>query len=1029
MGLRPWAGVWMLAFAVRLALAASAAAARVKVIGHNSTRWHVATEVGARATLMEHAGPVSGPRMRAQLKGKAVKPKGRARGPTNVAGTESMNTIADGRNFTETGECGSPFPAPDRAVVRCPDECPLMRFHPTMMCHWRCISEHTCSSFDVPGVIDRGRGYCYVCAVPGCKRCLPDRQVCSVCHEGFELNSGKCQPTSTSSWTVLVAVVGVLAALAMVYIVHLAWRPVLSEGALEWGLEHRTRVKARADEHDHGLYDLDLSLADEVTTAGGIGTLLHFSWQRMVIWWSVTMMALSMSVIAYHGRLLVADVVTFHPPHDETEEICSERLDTQGEEDFEAMRIHILICTGLMYVGSSAGAILWAWWQQMKYQRHADEHVSMQDYALMCSGFPLELEGDRPGDLTVTLEEEYKRYFASAWGDSVIGVSIAWNLDDEQERITQTVAGIVFNLECDRKEDKKSGVSFFDTPVAASQSRSTWTCFLDPARQMIDSILFGNFKLRRRNEPEEDSDHESDNHYSFSARSKDRADDAQRLLRGIRTAGFCFVVFRTEHDKWASFHKPLPRFRGDSSIAVKEPRGDAEVVLWDGFTTSESRRRYQIVVGFLQVLGVIAVWTLCFWAPYTLYVLSWQETGGASQGEVHIGLMVGLLVTMGNQIVYAACGAVASNVKFTCRDDRDTFYTGMYTFAVLTNTVLDLWLISIMARGWMADMALDPEALVRVPSMQHAMFAQLALYLWPGCLLIPFVLEPLVLNVCPYFVAKWLVRSRPSCSKLEAEECLAPPPFDLNRYGDNLINITMVCCFLFLTALKLWWTFLVLTASLLFIYAWDCYRFKRGTSRTHFATNTIDVWSHYVMAIPCALLAGGFVFKVAGGQGMVREWDRQSFLEEHPEIWMHVGAGMLGHLVVHCMVLFFVVPRWVTRSCRHERDKDKVPYEQTAARTCCNWFNANPVHCIRSRYLYQHEPSHVFYQPGREYLHRRNARPEDSDALIIYESLAFQKEAGVWEDVRTWSRQRLTKRSDSRESTPRQPGSTSGRMP
>lgn len=982
----------MWAFVVHSIFAASAAAARVKFAQHNSTRLHLAAADGARATVVEHAGPKPRPALKPL-------PKGRARGPTNLGGTESSNKITGSRNFTRTGECDSPFSVPDRAVVRCPDECPLMRFHPTLMCHWRCISEQACRSFDVPGVIDRGRGYCYVCAVPGCKSCFPDRQLCSECHEGFELHAGECEPTSTSSWGVLMAVVGVLAAVALLYVVHLAWRPVLSPSALQWGLEHRTRVKARADEQDHELYSLDLNLADEVTTAGGIGILLHFSWQRMVLWWSITMTALSMAVIAYHGRLVVADAFTLGPPHDEMEGICSERLDIQGEENFEAMRIHILISTGLMYVGSFAGAILWAWWQQRKYQRHADENVSMGDYALLCSGFPLELEGDRPGDVTVRLEEEYRKYFVSAWGDSVIGVSIAWDMDNEHDRIAKTVAHIVFSLECNRNEAKRSGASFFDTPVAASRRRSHWTCFLEPARQMIDSIFWGSFpELGRREEPEEDSD-------SISAF---QVDDAQLFLKEIPTAGFCFVVFRTEHDKLASLRKPLPKFRGEHSVAVEQPGGDAEVVLWHSFTTSKPRRRYNAAVGVMQVLCVIAVWTLCFWAPYTLYILSWTETGGASQGQGHIGLMVGGLVTVGNQVVYAACGVIAANTRFTCRDDRDTFYTGLYTFAVLTNTVLDLWLVSIMARGWKADAALDPHALVRVPSMQHAVFVQLALYLWPGCLLVPFVLEPLVLNVCPYFVAKWLVRSRPSCSKLEAEECLAPPPFDLVRYGDNLINIVMVCCFAFLTSLKLWWVFLVLSVSLLFIYFWDSYRFKRGTSRTHFATNDLDVLSNYIMAIPCALLAGGFIFKVAGGQGMVREWDRHTFLEEHPEIWAQVGAGIFGHLVVHWMLLFFIVPRWVTRSSRQDGAKDKVPYEQTAARICCNWFNSNPVHCIRSHYLYQHEPSHVFYQPGRDYLHRRNTRPEDSDALIIYESQVFQKEAGVWEDLSQWGRHHLS---------------------
>merc|ERR1719188_254223 len=324
---------------------------------------------------------------------------------------------------------------------------------------------------------------------------------------------------------------------------------------------------------------------------------------------------------------------------------------------------------------------------------------------------------------------------------------------------------------------------------------------------------------------------------------------------------------------------------------------------------------------------------------------------------------------------------------------------GLYSFAVLVNTVLDMWLIWIMGRGWRSDALNDPEALVRRPSMQNAIFTQLCFYLWPCTLLLPFMIEPIVLNVAPYFLAKWLVRSRKGCTKKEAEECLMAPPFDLNRYGDNLINIMMVCLFFFLTAVTLWWIFLMLSISLAFIYAWDCYRFKRGVCRTHFATEDIDILARYIMAIPCAILASGFVFKLAGGQKMVSTWSPDEFFKADPELWQKVTAAFFGHLVVHWALLtaLHYLPSPPARQDGAGTPRDEVPYENTAGKICCNWFNANPVHCIRSRYLYEHSPPHVFYQPGREYLHKRN--DTDVDALIIYEAEEFVEEEDVFQDL------------------------------
>merc|ERR1719253_15336 len=123
-------------------------------------------------------------------------------------------------------------------------------------------------------------------------------------------------------------------------------------------------------------------------------------------------------------------------------------------------------------------------------------------------------------------------------------------------------------------------------------------------------------------------------------------------------------------------------------------------------------------------------------------------------------------------------------------------------------------------------------------------------------------------------------------------------------------------------------------------------------------------------------------------------------------------------MVFHSLILALLVPRCVPSSSGgdgqssevgtddgQESARDLIPYQTVAERFCCNWFNANPVHCIRSRYLYEHSPSHVFYQPGREYLHMKNDRPQDKEALIIYEAEEFEKEADLMQDMKSASRE------------------------
>lgn len=873
-----------------------------------------------------------------------------------------------------------------------------MRFDPDRLCHWRCISEESCHTRQ--GVVDRRVGYCYVCAVAGCDRCYSDKQSCRECHAGFRLENGECLNEGMWKWMVLLAILGFLGVLALAYVVLVACRPVVSQDMVEWGLKQRSRSKARRDDGNHELYDLNLSLADELTAAGGIGVMLHFGWQRVMLWWSIAVTVASAAVAVHHGRLVAQDALTLHPYHDEVEGVCTDRLEVQGRGAFEAMRVDVLWLTGLVYVGSSLGSVFWSWWQQRKFLGFASKHASMRDYALMCRGFPEDFDNQHP-----RLEEEYKRFFQAAWGESVLGVSVAWKVDGLEEDIAVAAKAIAHDLEREARlhgglERRSSESSCISAPPATHRSTSFLSsrtqCLCAPLVEAVDSIVWGEVPSYFQRPGE-----------ASTPRAPEDRSVALGLLERVPSTGICIVVFRTKHDMGASLRVELPKFRGVHEITAEKAEGDAEVVLWDGFAKTDAERSWLQVRGIGWMLLVIAVWTACFWGPYTLYILSWSGVAGASQGSAEIGMVVGLLICLGNQVVYAAAGVLSEQVPYTCRDFRDTFYTGLYTFAVTVNTVLDMWLVTIMATGWQRDVANDPGALVRNPSLQHAVFTQLIFYLWPGTLLLPFMLEPLVLNVCPYFLAKWLVRSRPGCSKQKAEDCLAPPPFDLNRYGDNLINVTMVCLFYFLTASSLWWIFLMLSISLLVIYAWDCCRFKRGTCRTHFATQDQDVLSQYLMAVPCAVLAGGLAFKLSGGQGMVKSWDPDGFLEEHPEVWLNVGGAFLGHLLVHVLLLRYVVPRCVAAAAPMEDPREEIPYEVTAAKICCNWFNSNPVHCIRSFYLHEHRPPHVLYQPGREHLHKRNPREQDRDALIIYEAQEFEAEIPFLEEIKQVSRDHL----------------------
>merc|ERR1740121_3228265 len=121
---------------------------------------------------------------------------------------------------------------------------------------------------------------------------------------------------------------------------------------------------------------------------------------------------------------------------------------------------------------------------------------------------------------------------------------------------------------------------------------------------------------------------------------------------------------------------------------------------------------------------------------------------------------------------------------------------------------------------------------------------------------------------------------------------------------------------------------------------------------------------------------------------MVRGWDRGEFLSVRME-WIYVFAAMLVHSVVHLALLYFVVPR-----CVDECEPVPCSYEEVARKSSCNWFNANPVHCLRSLHHYCHDPPHIFDYPGKGHLHKANV-----DIHAYYEAPDFEEEQSLVQDL------------------------------
>jgi len=469
------------------------------------------------------------------------------------------------------------------------------------------------------------------------------------------------------------------------------------------------------------------------------------------------------------------------------------------------------------------------------------------------------------------------------------------------------------------------------------------------------------------------------------------------------TIGSCYAVLNTEKerdDAYNFFWQNTVRYPTGmqkcyqskislNSVGELEP----EVVEWSNYGISDHQVRWNIIKGIGILMLVVAVMDVFFYFPYMSYVLKMQEVKGMSQGVWYQGLVLGFLITACNQIIYAVALLIADNCGFKTKDEHTKFYVVAYTAAVSINTFIDLWGVSLLARGFVVDhhefvdddAGMSMKALASNYALQMSLYSQLWTYIFPGTLLAPYICEPLMLALL-FRLRLWIVRSR-KVSMALAEELLQCPPFDLSRYGDILVIAILCSCLLLFTYRDIWTIFACAALSLIWIYNLDRLRLLRFSSRSSFINQQMSDVAHLLMAIPCAVLGSCVVFRAYAsteGDDFMRMYyeatDKtyhlasdplrkthtsvHNFLTRDTVIMAMITAALL-HLLVHWAVLSWVVPYFARVDVNNNKEE---PYSECAQRYPSNWFNTNPMFCLRSKYYYQHKVSCVQHKPGKEHI-------------------------------------------------------------
>lgn len=245
--------------------------------------------------------------------------------------------------------------------------------------------------------------------------------------------------------------------------------------------------------------------------------------------------------------------------------------------------------------------------------------------------------------------------------------------------------------------------------------------------------------------------------------------------------------------------------------------------------------------------------------------------------------------------------------------------------------------------------------------MQKALGWELFLFAFPACFILPFILEPIFTIWLPYWLGWGLVRSRKDLNSTMSEKCLGfTQPIELARYADLILNVMLCCIILFFPSGYILLLFSALLVSHLYIYWLDHWKTLRAVRNCYFSSQNMDVSASAFMSVPMGLLLCAIIFKFHCIPGGV-------------ELGVHIisaycAVAFVAHVTVHVFFVLKIVPKLGKRG--HIRST--LQYPESAKIHACNWFTANPVHCLRSQYLYKHSPPCCFFVEGKENLIRAN---------------------------------------------------------
>merc|ERR1719359_2628578 len=153
-------------------------------------------------------------------------------------------------------------------------------------------------------------------------------------------------------------------------------------------------------------------------------------------------------------------------------------------------------------------------------------------------------------------------------------------------------------------------------------------------------------------------------------------------------------------------------------------------------------------------------------------------------------------------------------------------------------------------------------------AMQRSLAEHTYRYAFPGTMLVPFVLEPIVTVLVPYQLGKLIVSRHREIRGVTAEAYLAAFDFDMGRYADILLNVFLGVLIFYFPGGYTWMLFFGMFISHIVIYLFDHWRVINVIPNIKITSYSVDWYAQAVLAACCGLILSSLVFKANCAKGL-----------------------------------------------------------------------------------------------------------------------------------------------------------------